>query len=210
MRTAPVKLLCEERLRQEVASAAHVLDVGSGGRRLGAHVVTTDIVPRANLDVVADVCRGLPFEDGAFDLVVCTSVLEHVRDERTAIAEIRRVTRARVWIEVPFLYHFHVSTAGDTADYRRWTWEGVLRLLDGFRILDHGHNVGPGTALRLVAAEVLAMPFYSERHTGAYDMARWALGWLFHPLSLLDVSCSRKRVAGRATGGFWILAKRMD
>lgn len=209
MKSPPVRLLCAERLRQEVAQASRVLDVGSGGRRLGTHVVTTDIVPRSNVDVVADGCS-LPFEDGAFDLVVCTSVLEHVCDERTAIAEIRRVTAGRVWIEVPFLYHYHVSTTGDTADYRRWTWEGVVRLLDGFRILDHGHNVGPGTALRLLAAEVLAMPFYSERHTGAYYLARWGLSWLFYPIGILDMHCARKLVANRATGGFWVLAERAD
>lgn len=210
MKSAPVRLLCEERLQREVAQATRVLDVGSGGRRLAPHVVTVDIVPRANVDVVADVCRGLPFEDGTFDLVVCTSVLEHVRDEYKAMMEIRRVTRSRVWVEVPFLYHYHVSAAGDTADYRRWTWEGVVRLLEGFRILDHGHNVGAGTALSLMAAEVLAMPLYFEQHTGASYLARWALGWLLYPLSMLDGICARRPVGSRATGGFGVLAERTD
>jgi SAM-dependent methyltransferase len=39
-------------------------------------------------DVVA-----LPFEDGTFDLVVCSHVLEHVVDDRAAMAELLRVLR---------------------------------------------------------------------------------------------------------------------
>jgi SAM-dependent methyltransferase len=42
--------------------------------------------------VVADALR-LPFEDGAFDVVIVSEVLEHVPDDRAAIAEIHRVVR---------------------------------------------------------------------------------------------------------------------
>jgi SAM-dependent methyltransferase len=210
MRPAPVQILSAEKLLQEVHGAGKVLDVGSGGRRLARHVTTTDIVARANVDVVADVCQRLPFADGEFDLVVCTSVLEHVADSIKAMKELRRVIRpgGRLWLEIPFIYHFHVSEAGDTADYWRWTWQGCLRLMEGFRVLSHGHNVGPGTALRLLAAEVLAMPFFWERHQGFYYLARWALGWLCYPLGWLDRLCMRKPISHRATGGFWILAQR--
>jgi SAM-dependent methyltransferase len=205
-----VQLLSTEKLLQEVHGAGKVLDVGSGGRRLARHVTTTDIVARANVDIVADVCQRLPFGDGEFDLVVCTSVLEHVADPIKAMNELRRVIRpgGRLWLEVPFIYHFHVSEAGDTADYWRWTWQGCLRLMEGFHVLSDGHNVGPGTALRLLAAEVLAMPFFWERHQGLYYLARRALGWVFYPLGWLDRLCARKSIAHRATGGFWILAQR--
>ncbi len=37
--------------------------------------------------------EALPFSDGAFDGTVCTEVLEHVPDDRTAVAELARVTR---------------------------------------------------------------------------------------------------------------------
>ena len=36
---------------------------------------------------------GLPFTDGAFDAVLNSGVLEHVDDERAALAELRRVLR---------------------------------------------------------------------------------------------------------------------
>ncbi len=41
---------------------------------------------------VADTLR-LPFDSAAFDLVVCCEVLEHIRDHRTAVAEVARVLK---------------------------------------------------------------------------------------------------------------------
>jgi len=40
--------------------------------------------------IAADITR-LPFDDGAFDCVLCSHVLEHVPDEQTALGELRRV-----------------------------------------------------------------------------------------------------------------------
>lgn len=37
----------------------------------------------------------MPFEDSSFDLIVCSHVLEHVPDDRTAMAEMHRVLRPR-------------------------------------------------------------------------------------------------------------------
>lgn len=44
--------------------------------------------PKADLQV--DI-QALPFADGAFDLVLCSHVLEHIRDDRLAMRELRRV-----------------------------------------------------------------------------------------------------------------------
>src|SRR3546814_910039 len=45
--------------------------------------------------------ESLPFDDGAFDTVICTHVLEHILDLWGALAELRRVARRRVIIVVP-------------------------------------------------------------------------------------------------------------
>ncbi|HEV2811818.1 MAG TPA: methyltransferase domain-containing protein [Solirubrobacteraceae bacterium] len=56
-----------------------------------AEYVSTDLDPRI-ADVQADL-TDLPFEDEAFDLVICNHVLEHIPDDRRAMREIRRVLR---------------------------------------------------------------------------------------------------------------------
>jgi SAM-dependent methyltransferase len=52
--------------------------------------------------VAMDLTR-IPFRDGAFDVVLCSHVLEHVPDDRTAMEELRRVLRASGWaiLQVP-------------------------------------------------------------------------------------------------------------
>jgi SAM-dependent methyltransferase len=107
--------------RLQLQPGVRVLDVGCGnGRhafealRRGADVIAIDLDSAALADVdemaaamtqageagdggslrtvVAD-ARTLPFEDGAFDVVIAAEVLEHIREDRTAIAELCRVLR---------------------------------------------------------------------------------------------------------------------
>ena len=53
--------------------------------------VTSDLNPRRG-EVVADI-TALPFPEAAFDVVLCSHVLEHVDDDHGALAEIVRVLR---------------------------------------------------------------------------------------------------------------------
>jgi SAM-dependent methyltransferase len=86
----------------------HVLHVAPE-RALGDWLASIDSVRCTSLDVdspIADV-RGdvtaMPFADESFDLIVCLHVLEHVPDDRAAIAELFRVLRpgGRALIQVP-------------------------------------------------------------------------------------------------------------
>lgn len=45
--------------------------------------------------------RDLPFADGAFDVVVCSETLEHIKDIQRATQELLRVARSAVIITVP-------------------------------------------------------------------------------------------------------------
>lgn len=44
----------------------------------------------------------LPFADGSFDCVVCTEVLEHIRDVQAAARELVRVARYEILVGVPY------------------------------------------------------------------------------------------------------------
>jgi SAM-dependent methyltransferase len=82
---------------------ARVLDVGCGRIGLRAlepdlDITGVDLVERPDYPgpfVQADVSAGLPFADGEFELVYCSSVIEHVPPaQRAAFAkEVRRVGR---------------------------------------------------------------------------------------------------------------------
>jgi ubiquinone/menaquinone biosynthesis C-methylase UbiE len=57
----------------------------------------------------------LPFQDHLFDLVLCTHVLEHLRDPQKALAELVRVARRRLIVVCPcqreykYTIDFHVN-----------------------------------------------------------------------------------------------------
>lgn len=65
-----------------------------------ANVLTSDInldvigdgLSDKNVDVYSDITR-LSFRDNMFDLVICSHVLEHVQDDKKAIAELSRVLK---------------------------------------------------------------------------------------------------------------------
>jgi SAM-dependent methyltransferase len=98
----------EERLLDDaLVPGARVLEVGCGRRtrlsryrdRIGL-LVGVDVDEsagreNASLDrfVAADTCAGLPFEDGAFDLVYANFVVEHLAAPAAAFREWRRVLR---------------------------------------------------------------------------------------------------------------------
>ncbi len=82
---------------------ARVVDVGCGAIGLRAwepelDITGVDMAPRPEYPgpfVQVDAAEGLPFADGAFDLVYCSSVVEHVPPPRREAfaAELRRVGR---------------------------------------------------------------------------------------------------------------------
>jgi 2-polyprenyl-3-methyl-5-hydroxy-6-metoxy-1,4-benzoquinol methylase len=95
-----------------------VLDWGAGWGQnslllhtRGARVTAYDVEDKGAADgllagtgirYVVSAAAGLPFADGEFDAVLNCGVLEHVADERAALAELRRVLRPRGLL---FTYH---------------------------------------------------------------------------------------------------------
>lgn len=106
-----------------------VLEVGSyGNPEYGKYFPNrkgVDIRPGPGVDIVASVYE-LPFRDGEFDIVLCLSVLEHLKEPARAILEIRRVLKmnGKIIVSVPFLFPIHDAPN----DYWRFTKFGLKEL----------------------------------------------------------------------------------
>jgi SAM-dependent methyltransferase len=123
---------------QEQASAGEagyrVLDVGCGPKpyypffaERASDYVGVDVVENPVAELRGAV-EDLPVEDGSFDLVLCTQVLEHADDPAQAVRELRRVTArgGRVLASTHGTQVYHPSPQ----DYWRWTHEGLRRLFE--------------------------------------------------------------------------------
>jgi SAM-dependent methyltransferase len=106
---------CIEEIVQSVVGGS-VCDVGCGtgallkqmraaqpqlSRLTGVDFVIDDASRLDGIEYVAAKIEALPFDDGEFDTVICTHVIEHILDYRAAIAELRRIARRRLIIVVP-------------------------------------------------------------------------------------------------------------
>ena len=120
-------------LRAEGARAdgLRVLDVGCGRKPYypffagAATYVGVDVQENPHADLHGPI-EALPVEDGSFDVVLCTQVLEHVADPAAAVSELHRVTApgGRVLASTHGVMVFHPNPV----DHWRWTHTGLERL----------------------------------------------------------------------------------
>lgn len=79
------------------------------------------------IDVIGDINAGLPIvPDFSFDFILCTQVLEHLKEPKKAIAIFYRILRpgGRVFLTTNFFYQNHMAPH----DYYRFTKYGLAYL----------------------------------------------------------------------------------
>lgn len=90
---------------------------------------------REGLSLVGDL-ETLPFQDGSFDSVFCSQVLEHVRDPLLVLQDFQRVLKPGgvLLLSVPHLAYLH----NEPHDYYRYTEFGLKHLVEraGFELLE--------------------------------------------------------------------------
>jgi len=172
-----------KQLRSEAArllsgrSDAAVLDVGCGGKPYlpllapyAASYEGVDAAPGPLVDTVAP-AEDLPYEEGRFDLVLCTQVLEHVQDPAASIAEIHRVLRpgGAVLLSTHGVFLYHPDPPDSDQDYWRWTHAGLEKQIRGagewgeVRLQAHGDVVACVAYIAAQFADELGGRLRSDR-----------------------------------------------
>lgn len=132
-------------LRKQVQEYSHyikgrVLDVGAGGFSRYQQFFTydkyvkMDVEKNDNIDIVGR-AEEIPVEDESFDSVVCTQVLEHLKNPNQAVSEIYRILKKGGYclITVPQINELHE----EPHDYFRYTNFGIIAMFkrQGFQII---------------------------------------------------------------------------
>lgn len=132
-------------ISEEIPPGCKVLDAGSGEARFKRFFKKHKYVAidtkwgdstwdYSNLDLMGDLTN-LPIEEGVFDGIICTQVLEHVREPEIVISEMYRVLKKgkKIYISAPQGWGVHQAPD----DYFRFTCYGLQYLLEkvGFKVL---------------------------------------------------------------------------
>jgi SAM-dependent methyltransferase len=112
-----------------------VLDVGCGDKPYAAWLDGTkvtehigiDVFPGPKVDIVITPGMSWPLTTASFDAILCTQVLEHVKDLEHVLSEIHRVLKpgGTLLASIPFAYNVHMDD-----DYRRLSLNGARCLLE--------------------------------------------------------------------------------
>ena len=132
----PHQFLVERELKKYAANKTNkkILEIGSGNSSYrkffkSCSFLATDIKKFPGVDELADVTK-LRYKPNSFDIVICVSVLEHVKDYQKAISEIFRVLKpgGETVVVVPFLFPLHDIPG----DYWRFTGYALREIFKKF------------------------------------------------------------------------------
>lgn len=123
--------------------STNVLDIGGkkirkrGQFDIGKHLVKVkyaNIDPSTNPDYLCD-GSNIPVKNNSFDLVICSELLEHVREPTLILKEAYRILKLGgvLLICVPFLFRIH-SDPYDFGRYTDYYWRTVLKEIGFTRI----------------------------------------------------------------------------
>lgn len=159
-------------IRKFISSAAAgyhqvVLDLGSGdGKRYRdliecGQYLTLDIDSSKSPSIVAD-ASAIPLPNSSVDLIICSQLLEHVRNPRSVVSEIHRVLKKHgiLILTTPLFNEIHE----EPNDFFRFTSFGLQELLgDGFEIQVVTQRGGFVSLVLQIAARVLLIKSKEKR-----------------------------------------------
>lgn len=180
------------------------LHLGSGNIPIADWIINLDIYPYENVDITADI-HSLPISDNSADTIICSAVLEHVKDPRIAVQEIWRVLKpgGLAFCYMPFMCGFHASPD----DYSRLTLEGMKILFNEFNIIELGVGGGPTSGFLWLFQEWFAILFSFGSKT-LHLILLILIMCLTFPLKYLDILLACHPAAKNIASGFYIIVRK--
>lgn len=155
-------------------------------------------------NIFADVTE-TPLKTASVDCILCTEVLEHLKDPQACVDEIHRLLRTDglVFVSTPFFYPVHA----DPYDFQRFTEDGLRHLFREFKSVEVYRMGGYFGVLGLMCE--LGIPGEDVK-TFAGKFMRWALKWLSRWLCSLDIYLygSENENRQKFTTGYFVRAVR--
>lgn len=125
----------------------------------------------SNVDVYANLVKGLPFSSGSFDTAISFQVMEHLPEPQLFLNEAFRVLKpgGKIIITVPFMWHVHEAPY----DYYRYTYYGLQYLFNhaGFMNIEIKENTG------FWQMWILKFNYYTAQHTPFLLKFLWIPIW---------------------------------
>lgn len=127
----------------DISKEKVVLDIGGGERFQkwlnvykdlfrNCDYKTMDYDARTGADVVGDI-HNIPLPNDSIDAIICSSVLEHVKDPVRAVLELKRILKkgGKIFVYVPSIYPYH-ARKGSYPDYWRFFDDTLYFLFEDF------------------------------------------------------------------------------
>lgn len=167
----------------------YVLNMGAGSEKIyrklfkayDSDIIRVGLPHSGKIDVYGD-AMNLPIASGSVDLVMSSSVFEHLKNPEQAASEIFRIlnSRGKLYAEIPFMRGFHMAPI----DYQRYTIEGIEQLFarHGFKLIEKGICSGTFNAFALILRDFLV----GIAPRGFKFITRFVASWFLHWIKYLD------------------------
>ena len=191
------------RAKEKTIQRGNLLIIGSGTSHY-PDAVHMDLDAFPGVDVIGD-ATNLPFQNEAFDGVICEVVLEHVFKAHRVISETFRVLKpgGACFFIVPFLFPYH----GHPADYRRWSLEGLKSDFSEFGCLETGIHGGPSSSMVNLLSEWCYI-LTGLKFPRGYTWVKGGATALLFPLKFFDKVINRFPEAHRLASTLYLYAEK--
>lgn len=179
-----------------------ILNIGCRQFAFSFKHINLDMVSYPGVNLIGDAHK-LPLKATKIDGIMIIAVLEHVVSTDIVVAEMYRVLKSggMIYVEVPFLQGYHP----DPLDFRRYTKDGLIRVLNKFKIVDLGVGGGPSSTLCWFLRVYIASFFNSNF---LFLFFKFLFGWLTLPLKYLDFFLASRKRAHFLASGFYFIGEK--